>query len=84
MSEHMFGLHSGHLTGKADKIAKRHGAWHTNYTEPRGQRRGWFSCRNLGEPFDSAVAKAVLADIDHVGGLDALRMQRDRLEHNDG
>ena len=73
MAEYFFGLHSGHLGDLADEIAKRHGAWHVNYTEPRGERRGWFCCRNRGEPFDGATAKAVWDDIDHAGGLDAMR-----------
>ena len=73
MSEYLFGLHHGHLKAKADKIAKRHDAWHINYTEPNGQKRGWFSCRNLGSPFDQAIADAVIADIEKVGGFDALR-----------
>ena len=78
MSEYMFGLHSGHLTGLAEKIAKKHDAWHTNYTEPNGKRRGWFSCRNMGSPFNEAVAKAVLAGIQAAGGFDALHHKRDR------
>lgn len=78
MGEYMFGLHAGHLTAKADKIAERYGAWHVNYTEPRGQRRGWFACPNRGSPFDQAVGNAVMDDIERVGGLDALRHKRDR------
>ncbi len=74
MSEYFFGLHSGHLTAKADKIARRHGAWHDNYVEPgRGDKRGWFACPNRGSPFDQAIADAVMADIDAAGGIDALR-----------
>ena len=72
MGEYMFGLHSGHLTAKAEQIAKKHDAWHTNYTEPNGRKRGWFSCKNLGSPFDQATARAVLDDIEAVGGFDAL------------
>ncbi|MCK9520333.1 MAG: hypothetical protein WC251_03830 [Candidatus Izemoplasmatales bacterium] len=71
--EHFFGLHKGHLTGKADRIAEKHNASHTNYTEPSGKKRGWFSCENLGEPFDRNTEKAVMADIEKAGGLDALR-----------
>jgi len=78
MSEYFFGLHSGHLTAQADLIAKKHGACHVNYTEPRGRRRGWFCCDNRGEPFDSTTATAVFADIDKVGGISALLHQRDR------
>lgn len=78
MGEHMFGVHSGHLTAKADLIAKRHGAWHVNYTEPRGRRRGWFACPNRGSPFDQAVANAVWDDIDAAGGFAALLCAEDR------
>ena len=72
MSEFSFGLHYGHLTAKADQIARRHSAWHTNYTEPNGRKRGWFGCRNLGSPFDQATARAVLDDICDAGGFEAL------------
>lgn len=78
MSEYHFGLHSGHLIARVDRIAKRHGAWHVNYTEPNGQRRGWFSCQNRGNPFDQAIAKAVMDDIDKAGGLEAFLFLRDR------
>ncbi len=76
MSQYFFGLHVGHLAAQADRIARRHGARHINYTEPRGEKRGWFECANRGEPWDSATARAVLADIERAGGLDALRRQR--------
>lgn len=78
MSEHFFGSHKGHLTARADRIAAKHVAAHCNYTEPRGERRGWFACRNRGEPFDSATARAVLADIEKAGGIEALLMRRDK------
>jgi len=76
MSEHFFGLHTGHMNRKADQIAKKHGAWHVNYTEPRGEKRGWFACPNRGNPFDAQVARAVLADIEAAGGFDALTKKR--------
>lgn len=76
MSEYFFGLHRGHLTSKADQIARRHGADHTNYTEPNGEKRGWFSGPNRGEPFDRQLARAVIADIEEAGGFDALRRKR--------
>ena len=63
-----FGLHSGHLTSEADRIARRHGATHVNYTEPNGERRGWHSGPNRGEPFDSDLAAEVLAAVDAAGG----------------
>jgi len=73
-----FGLHAGHLRAQADRIAKRHGAMQVNHTEPGGRRRGWFECPNRGEPFDGRTAAAVMADIDKVGGIDALRYVRDQ------
>lgn len=76
MSQHFFGLHRGHLTARANQIAARHGAKHVNYTEPRGERRGWFCCERRGHPFDGATAAAVMYDIDAAGGLDALRKRR--------
>lgn len=73
MGDYFFGLHNGHLRAKADAIAKRHGAYHVNYTEPNGRERGWFGCPNMGAPHDQRIAAAVMADIDQVGGTDALR-----------
>ena len=63
-----FGLHTGHLTDAADRIALQHGAGHVNYTEPTGARRGWFEAENLGEPFDGERARAVMAAIEAAGG----------------
>jgi hypothetical protein len=57
VSEYLFGVHYGHLTAPADQIAGRHGAWHVNYTDPHGQRRGWFACPNRGAQFDQAIAR---------------------------
>lgn len=80
MSEHFFGVHRGHLTKKADQIAERYGASHVNYEEYRGpgqvEKWGWFACQNRGYPFDDATARAVMADIDAAGGVDALRKRR--------
>jgi len=75
MAEFFFGVHRGHLTAKADRIARRHGA---SYTDATGERRGWFVADNRGSPFDQRVADAVLADIEKAGGIDALRYARDR------
>ena len=63
MSEYFFGLGSGHLPRRADRVAKKHGAWLCNYTEFDGQKRHWFACVNRGHPFDRATADAVLADL---------------------
>lgn len=68
MSEHFFGLGPGHLPKRADRIARKHGAYLVNFTEPRGERRHWFACANQGEPFDSATARAVLDDL-HAAGF---------------
>jgi len=78
MSEFFFGLHHGYLAAKADKIAEKHGAWHTNYNDPSQGKRGWFSCRNCGEPFNSATARIVMAAIDKAGGIDGLRLKSAR------
>lgn len=75
MGEYFFGSGKGHLPKKADKIAKKHGATLVNYTDPGcrcghgcrdncpSNRRHWFACPNRGEPFDSAVAKAVMDEL---------------------
>lgn len=79
MSEYFFGLHNGHLTIRANQIAKRHGAWHVNFTEPgTGQRRGWFACRNRGNPLDEQIAEKVMQSIDAAGGIYGLLHERDR------
>jgi hypothetical protein len=78
VSEYLFGLHHGHLTAVADQIAGRHGAWHVNYTEPCGERRGWFACPNRGPSFYRVIASAVMADIDRAGGIEIL--YRDKAE----
>lgn len=78
MTEHHFCLHQGHLDSNAvEDVLRAAGveAWHANYTEPRGERRGWFACRNLGFPFDRATERAALDAIDAAGGLDAFRVE---------
>lgn len=79
MSEYLFGLGRGHLTKKADRIARKHGVCLVNHTDPgcscgygcagecTANRRHWFAGPNLGEPFDSRMARAVEADIDAAG-----------------
>jgi hypothetical protein len=73
VSEYLFGLHRGHLSHAVNQIAGRHGAWHVNYTEPRGERRGWFACPNRGTQHDQAIARAVMADIEDAGGIETFR-----------
>lgn len=46
-----------------DRIAKRHGAYLVEATIPGTGYQRWFCCRNMGEPFNSRIAKDVLADI---------------------
>lgn len=71
---HFFGLHSDHLTRRADTIAHRHGARHINIIDASGEKRGWFECpRSWNPTFPEATAKAVLLDIEKIGGLEALK-----------
>lgn len=42
----------GHLPKRADKIARKHGAWLVNYTDPNGRKSYWFAAPNLGSPHD--------------------------------
>ena len=72
MSEQYFGLHRGHLTARADQIAKRYGAWHVNWTEATGEKRGWFGCQSHSR-FEQRTAEKVLAAIDAAGGFEALQ-----------
>ena len=82
VSEYLFGLHNGHLTAAADQIAGRHGAWHVNYTEPCGDRRGWFACPNRSRSFYQVIAEAVMADIHRAGGIESLyRDEREPAAH---
>ena len=67
MGEYMFGSGKGHLSNRADRIARKHGATLVNYTEPRGEKRHWFAAKNRGNPFDERVRDAVLADLRAAG-----------------
>lgn len=72
---YFFGVGNGHLSQRAAIIARRHGAELTNYTEPNGKKRHWFETQNLGEPFNSATARAVMTDLYTTGIL--LRENKD-------
>lgn len=63
MSEYMFGLYRGHLSARlVRQVEKRFPEVSVNnYTEPRGERCGWFSGPNRGNPFDQALASEVMA-----------------------
>ena len=67
-NEHFFGLFDGRIdretANMANRIAHRNGAYLTCYDDPARGPRGWFACRNRGEPFDSATAAAVLAELE--------------------
>jgi hypothetical protein len=61
--EHTFGLFRGHLSaGLVEAVERRYPRVRVvNYTEPRGERRGWFAGPNRGEPFDRNMATEVMA-----------------------
>lgn len=67
MSEFHFGAGAGMIRARAamqiDRIARRHGATFTNTSVPGNGWRYWFAATNRGEPFNSAVAKAVFDDL---------------------
>lgn len=72
MSEYFFGLGSGWLNKRADRLARKHGAQLVNYCDPGCKcgygctsdcpacKRHWFTCQNRGEPFNTATARAVM------------------------
>ena len=77
--EYFFGVHRGHLTRKADRIAAKHGAGHENTVDAStGLRSGSFFCTNRGDPFNGQTERAVMADIERAGGIEALLHRRDR------
>lgn len=71
MSEYFFGLGRGRIPSKiakrADAIASKHGACLVNPRLPGEGYRYWFAGPNRGEPFDRAMARAVLDDLDAAG-----------------
>lgn len=80
MSEFQFGLGYGKVSGRekerAKGIARKHGAEFVAYRGlecvcGRGCRNGcnhryWFTAPNRGEPFDSMMVRAVLAEVGEV------------------
>lgn len=68
---YQFGLGPGHLPRAAASIAARHGAKLVNYTEPRGEKRHWFTCANFGFPFNRDTASAVIAELRDAGLIPA-------------
>lgn len=79
MSEYMFGLGSGYLPKPAASIARKHGAVLVNHCDPGCKcgygcadecpacKRHWFAGPNRGKPFDSAMGRAVMAEIEAAG-----------------
>ena len=76
MSEYIFGSGSGWLPKKADKIAREHGASLVNYCATEcncgwgcaphdcpASKQHWFAGPNRGEPFNSALDRAVMAEL---------------------
>jgi hypothetical protein len=61
MSEFHFHLYRGHLSAKLIRAVESEfsGVSVVNYTEPRGEKRGWFNGPNRGHPFDNQLAKRV-------------------------
>jgi hypothetical protein len=74
-NDYLFGMHEGHLNAQAERIAKAHGCTLVRYREPDGSRRGWFATPNVGHDNNIAKRDAVIADIDAMGGFQALRMR---------
>lgn len=76
---HFFSIHTGHLTGRADRIAGRHGAIHKNVTdELSGRRYGYFECPGRGDPYDRDTANAVMGEIKRAGGIEKLTCAADK------
>lgn len=61
MSVYMFTPFRGHLSAALVKKIERKfpRVAVVNYTEPRGEKRGWFAGPNRGEPFDRDLAREV-------------------------
>jgi hypothetical protein len=71
MSEFHFGVGNGRVNSgtarRIDKIAAKHDATFVAVTLPGNGPRYWFSCANLGHPFDGAIRDAVIADLTTAG-----------------
>jgi hypothetical protein len=69
MSEHHFSVRSEvklseEQVAKLEEIADRHDATFIYMNTPGNRHKSWFSCRNLGEPFNRNTARAVAEDIE--------------------
>ena len=70
MSDYFFGVTKAKITKKEaarrQRIAAKHGATFVGPVDlPGNQSTGWFACPNRGEPFDSQIARAVMAELGH-------------------
>lgn len=67
MSEYFFGVKNGKMDeaeqARRRRAAKKHNADFIYAELPEGPR-SWFACQNLGEPFDSETARAVMAELE--------------------
>lgn len=66
----MFGVGNGKIStrmgDRIHRIAQKHGAFFT-WADMGDGPRYWFECKNRGEPFDSAIARAVLGAVSAAG-----------------
>jgi hypothetical protein len=72
MSEFMFcptqKRYGARVARRLDEICKAEGGHgFTSYSAPGAISRGWFTGRNYGEPFNSALAKRVMAAVEAAG-----------------
>ena len=71
MSEYLFGLFRGRpapaAVGKADAIATRRDCCIIQYLDPATGPRGWLAGPNRGAPFDGAMERAVIRDLERSG-----------------
>ncbi len=69
MSQYCFGLwRGGHLSKSlVAKVERKFPEVSViNYTEPRGERRGWFEGPNRGSPFDQRLESLVMTYVREV------------------
>lgn len=75
----MFGLYRGHLSVQLVRAVEKKfpRVSVVNYTEPGGERRGWFAGPNRGSPFDDQMSAEVLQYARSIArGSDSERLSR--------
>lgn len=69
MSEFMFAVNRGKLdvreVERREAIAEKHEVTFVYIKDPGQGYLSWFAGPNRGEPFDGALRRAVVADIEH-------------------